>query len=81
MDSPPEIHHFAAPTEGGRGAHLEMLLVLVYHVERGIEVILLDTIAYLWKEKGQCCIHHPKTHDVSDYFSFKYKSRSLRRQV
>lgn len=47
---------------------LEMLRVLLYHVERGIQVIRLDAIAYLWKEKGHSCIHHPKTHAAVKLF-------------
>lgn len=47
---------------------LEMLQVLLFHVEQGIQVIRLDAIAYLWKERGHSCIHHPKTHAAVKLF-------------
>jgi glycosidase len=47
---------------------LEMLDVLLFHVQMGIKIIRLDAIAYLWKEKGHPSIHHPKTHQVVQLF-------------
>ncbi|SIQ91066.1 sucrose phosphorylase [Alkalispirochaeta americana] len=35
---------------------------LLLYVERGASMIRLDAIAYLWKEDGTPCIHHPCTH-------------------
>ncbi len=43
---------------------LEMVDVLLTYVAKGAWVIRLDAIAYLWKELGTACIHHPKTHMV-----------------
>lgn len=43
---------------------LEMLDVLLFYVEQGVQVLRLDAVAYLWKEIGTPCIHHPKTHAV-----------------
>ena len=43
---------------------LEILDVLLMYVERGATFIRLDAIAYLWKEIGTSCIHHPKAHQV-----------------
>jgi sucrose phosphorylase len=43
---------------------LEMVKVLLFHIEQGIQIIRLDAIAYLWKEIGTRCIHHPYTHDI-----------------
>lgn len=43
---------------------VEMLDVLLGYVHRGGRVVRLDAIAYLWKEIGTPCIHHPKTHAV-----------------
>jgi glycosidase len=43
---------------------LEMLGVLFSYVERGARIIRLDAIAYLWKELGTPCLHHPKTHAI-----------------
>ncbi|MFO7849317.1 MAG: alpha-glucosidase C-terminal domain-containing protein, partial [Spirochaetia bacterium] len=47
---------------------LEMVRVLLYHIRRGIQVIRLDAIAYLWKEVGHPSIHHEKTHAVVKLF-------------
>jgi sucrose phosphorylase len=42
----------------------EMLDVFLGYVERGAQIVRLDAIAYLWKEIGTSCIHHPNTHRV-----------------
>ncbi|MFP4407148.1 MAG: sugar phosphorylase [Spirochaetaceae bacterium] len=42
----------------------EMLDVFLGYVERGAQIVRLDAIAYLWKEIGTPCIHHPNTHRV-----------------
>lgn len=41
---------------------LEMLDVFLGYVARGARVIREDAIAYMWKELGTSCLHHPKTH-------------------
>ena len=43
---------------------LEMVRVLCHYLSEGMRLIRLDAIAYLWKEVGTPCIHHPHTHDV-----------------
>ncbi len=43
---------------------LAMAETLVQYAQRGARIIRLDAIAYLWKEVGTPCIHHPKTHAV-----------------
>ena len=43
---------------------LELLDVLLFYAKKGAEAFRLDAIAYLWKEPGTSCIHHPKTHIV-----------------
>ncbi len=43
---------------------LEMLDILLLYLQRGAQIVRLDAIAYLWKELGTPCIHHPKTHAV-----------------
>jgi sucrose phosphorylase len=40
----------------------EMLRIFLMYVEKGARIIRLDAIAYLWKELGTPCLHHPKTH-------------------
>jgi sucrose phosphorylase len=47
---------------------LEMIRILLFHIEKGIQIIRLDAIAYLWKEAGHPSIHHPKTHAVVKLF-------------
>lgn len=43
---------------------LEMLDVFLGYIARGAGVIRQDAIAYLWKEPGTPCLHHPRTHAV-----------------
>lgn len=43
---------------------VEMIRVLCNYLRAGSRLIRLDAIAYLWKEVGTPCIHHPKTHAV-----------------
>jgi len=42
----------------------EFLDILFYYIFRGIRIIRLDAIAYLWKEIGTPCIHLPQTHTI-----------------
>lgn len=43
---------------------LKIIDVLLYYVEKGARFIRLDAVAFLWKEVGTECIHHPKTHAI-----------------
>ena len=43
---------------------IEMLDVFLGYIVRGARAIRLGAIAYLWKEIGTPCVHHPKTHAV-----------------
>ncbi|MFO7729565.1 MAG: alpha-amylase family glycosyl hydrolase, partial [Spirochaetia bacterium] len=47
---------------------LEMVKVMLFHIKKGIQIIRLDAIAYLWKELGHPSIHHEKTHAVVKLF-------------
>ncbi|ADN02221.1 sugar phosphorylase [Spirochaeta thermophila] len=47
---------------------LEMIDIFLFYVSQGAQIIRLDAIAYLWKELGTPCIHHPKTHAVVKLF-------------
>ncbi|TVS16392.1 MAG: alpha-amylase [Gammaproteobacteria bacterium] len=42
----------------------EMVRVLCHYLRAGARMVRLDAIAYLWKELGTPCIHHPNTHAV-----------------
>ncbi len=43
---------------------LEMLDVLLLYVSRGAQLVRLDAVAYVWKEPGTPCLHHPRTHGL-----------------
>jgi sucrose phosphorylase len=47
---------------------LEFIAILLEYAERGADIVRLDAIAYLWKEDGTPCLHHPKTHAVVKLF-------------
>jgi len=47
---------------------LEFVTILLEYARRGAGIIRLDAIAYLWKEDGTPCLHHPKTHAVVKLF-------------
>lgn len=47
---------------------LDMLDVFLSYLGHGAQVVRLDAIAYLWKEIGHSCIHHPNTHRVVKLF-------------
>lgn len=46
----------------------EMVDIFFEYVVRGARIIRMDAIAYLWKEDGHPCLHHPKTHAVVRLF-------------
>jgi sucrose phosphorylase len=41
---------------------LEFIRIFLEYVRRGARILRLDAIAFLWKEDGTPCLHHPKTH-------------------
>jgi sucrose phosphorylase len=41
---------------------LEFIKFFLEYSRRGGRMLRLDAIAYLWKEDGTPCLHHPKTH-------------------
>lgn len=47
---------------------LEFIDILLDYVYKGIRVIRLDAIGFLWKELGTTCMHHPKTHEMVKLF-------------
>jgi sucrose phosphorylase len=47
---------------------MEFLAVFLDYRRRGGKILRLDAIAYLWKEDGTPCLHHPKTHGVVKLF-------------
>jgi sucrose phosphorylase len=43
---------------------IKMIEVLLFYVEKGVRLLRLDAVAYLWKEIGTSCIHLDQTHDM-----------------
>ncbi|MDQ2077710.1 alpha-amylase family glycosyl hydrolase [Marinimicrobium sp. ABcell2] len=43
---------------------LEYLRIIGGYLDRGIQWLRLDAVAFLWKEIGTPCIHLPQTHEV-----------------
>jgi glycosidase len=46
----------------------EMLNVFLFYMAKGIRVIRLDAIAFLWKSSGTACMHEAETHEVVRLF-------------
>lgn len=42
----------------------EFVQLIKLYLDRGIRIFRLDAVAFLWKELGTPCIHHPKTHEI-----------------
>jgi sucrose phosphorylase len=47
---------------------LEFVNIFLEYSRRGGRMLRLDAIAYLWKEDGTPCLHHPKTHAMVQLF-------------
>lgn len=47
---------------GNPEVFLEFARIFLEYVARGARLVRLDAIAFLWKEDGTSCLHHPKTH-------------------
>ena len=47
---------------------LEFVDIMLDYVSKGVSLIRLDAIGFLWKEIGTSCMHHPKTHEVVKLF-------------
>ena len=47
---------------------LEFADILLDYIYRGVRIIRLDAIGFLWKEIGTSCMHHPKTHEMVKLF-------------
>jgi glycosidase len=42
----------------------EYLDIFFYYLSRGLSVIRLDAVAFIWKELGTNCIHLEQTHEI-----------------
>jgi glucosylglycerate phosphorylase len=47
---------------------LNIIDILLEYVQHGAQYIRLDAIAFLWKEPGTDCLHHPHTHHIVQLF-------------
>jgi sucrose phosphorylase len=43
---------------------IDMIKVMLFYLGKGIRIIRLDAIAFLWKVAGTTCLHLPETHQV-----------------
>lgn len=43
---------------------LEVLRIIRLHIDKGVRIVRLDAVAFLWKEVGTPSIHMPKTHAI-----------------
>ncbi|MCF8309547.1 MAG: sugar phosphorylase [Bacteroidales bacterium] len=50
------------------GVFLAMLEIMLYYLSKGIRIIRLDAIAFLWKEDQTSCLHLPETHEFVKLF-------------
>lgn len=47
---------------------IEMLKVFLFYLKKGVRIIRLDAIAFLWKSPGTTCLHLPETHEIVKLF-------------
>ena len=47
---------------------LEFADILLDYVKKGVRIVRLDAVGFLWKEIGTSCMHHPKTHEIIKLF-------------
>ena len=43
---------------------IEFIQIIRGYLDRGVRVIRLDAVGFLWKEHGTTCMHLPQTHEV-----------------
>lgn len=42
----------------------EFVSIIKLYLDRGVKIFRLDAVAFIWKELGTPCIHHPITHEI-----------------
>lgn len=47
---------------------IELIDIFLFYLSKGINIIRLDAIAYLWKKIGSNSIHQPETHEIVKLF-------------
>jgi sucrose phosphorylase len=43
---------------------IEMLRIIRLHIDKGVRILRLDAVAFIWKKVGTPCIHLPETHAI-----------------
>ncbi|WP_171125692.1 MULTISPECIES: sugar phosphorylase [unclassified Ruegeria] len=43
---------------------VEMLRIIRLHIDKGVRILRLDAVAFIWKEIGTNCIHLPQAHAI-----------------
>jgi sucrose phosphorylase len=43
---------------------VEMVGIVRFYLDRGIRILRLDAVAFLWKEQGTNCLNLPQTHEI-----------------
>ncbi len=46
----------------------EYIDIFLYYLSKGISIVRLDAVAFIWKEKGTNCIHLRETHEIVKLF-------------
>lgn len=46
----------------------EFLDILVFYLSKGVHIVRLDAVAFLWKRIGTACFHLPETHEIVKLF-------------
>lgn len=55
---------------------LEMIRIIGLYLDKGVEIVRLDAVAYLWKQIGTDCIHLAQTHEVVRLFRTLFEARN-----
>lgn len=42
----------------------EYIDTLLFYLSKGVTMVRMDAVAFIWKEPGTSCLHHPKTHEI-----------------
>lgn len=47
----------------------EFIDILMFYISKGMRIVRMDAVAFVWKELGTNCIHLPETHEIVKLFS------------
>lgn len=43
---------------------IEFIRILRFYIDKGVRIVRLDAVAFLWKEANSSCLHLPQTHEL-----------------